>query len=88
MEVRAAVAWQAGKPLAVEKVQLAGPKSGEVLVEIKATGVCHTDEFTRSGADPRGFSPRSSATRAHHHPALRASFSATLLPPCSQLRMR
>jgi S-(hydroxymethyl)glutathione dehydrogenase/alcohol dehydrogenase len=51
MEVRAAVAWQAGKPLAVEKVQLAGPKSGEVLVEIKATGVCHTDEFTRSGAD-------------------------------------
>jgi S-(hydroxymethyl)glutathione dehydrogenase / alcohol dehydrogenase len=57
MDARAAVAWEAGKPLAVEKVQLAGPKAGEVLVEIKATGVCHTDEFTRSGADPEGLFP-------------------------------
>ncbi|HEX5767618.1 MAG TPA: S-(hydroxymethyl)glutathione dehydrogenase/class III alcohol dehydrogenase [Burkholderiales bacterium] len=57
MDVRAAVAWEAGKPLAIEKVQLAGPKAGEVLVEIKATGVCHTDEFTRSGADPEGLFP-------------------------------
>jgi S-(hydroxymethyl)glutathione dehydrogenase/alcohol dehydrogenase len=51
------VAWEAGKPLAIERVQLAGPKAGEVLVEIKATGVCHTDEFTRSGADPEGLFP-------------------------------
>jgi len=57
MEVRAAVAWEAGKPLSIETVQLAGPKAGEVLVEIKATGVCHTDEFTRSGADPEGLFP-------------------------------
>jgi len=57
MDVRAAIAWQAGKPLSIETVQLAGPKAGEVLVEIKATGVCHTDEFTRSGADPEGLFP-------------------------------
>jgi S-(hydroxymethyl)glutathione dehydrogenase / alcohol dehydrogenase len=57
MDVRAAVAWEAGKPLSIEKVQLAGPKAGEVLVEIKATGICHTDEFTRSGADPEGLFP-------------------------------
>lgn len=46
MDVRAAVAWEAGKPLSIETVQLAGPKAGEVLVEVKATGICHTDEFT------------------------------------------
>jgi S-(hydroxymethyl)glutathione dehydrogenase/alcohol dehydrogenase len=57
MEVRAAVAWEAGKPLSIEKVELAGPKAGEVLVEIKATGICHTDEFTRSGGDPEGLFP-------------------------------
>jgi S-(hydroxymethyl)glutathione dehydrogenase/alcohol dehydrogenase len=57
MDVRAAVAWQAGAPLSIETVQLEGPKAGEVLVEIKATGVCHTDEFTRSGADPEGLFP-------------------------------
>ncbi|HEU4351977.1 MAG TPA: S-(hydroxymethyl)glutathione dehydrogenase/class III alcohol dehydrogenase [Burkholderiales bacterium] len=57
MDVRAAVAWQAGKPLSLETVQLAAPKAGEVLVEIKASGVCHTDEFTRSGADPEGLFP-------------------------------
>src|SRR5919199_1095751 len=57
MDVRAAVAWEAGKPLSIEKVQLAGPKAGEVLVEIKATGICHTDEFTRSGGDPEGLFP-------------------------------
>src|SRR5204862_2172655 len=57
MDVRAAVAWKAGAPLAMETVQLAGPKAGEVLVEIKATGVCHTDDFTRSGADPEGLFP-------------------------------
>src|SRR5213592_2816097 len=54
MDVRAAVAWKAGEPLTIETVQLAGPKAGEVLVEIKATGICHTDEFTRSGGDPEG----------------------------------
>ncbi|MBL8606408.1 MAG: S-(hydroxymethyl)glutathione dehydrogenase/class III alcohol dehydrogenase [Myxococcales bacterium] len=57
MDVRAAVAWKAGDPLTVETVQLEGPKAGEVLVEIKATGVCHTDEFTRSGQDPEGLFP-------------------------------
>ena len=57
METRAAVAHEAGKPLTLETVTLAGPKAGEVLVEIKATGVCHTDEFTLSGADPEGLFP-------------------------------
>jgi S-(hydroxymethyl)glutathione dehydrogenase/alcohol dehydrogenase len=57
MKTRAAVARGAGKPLEIEEVELAGPKAGEVLVEIKATGVCHTDEFTRSGADPEGKFP-------------------------------
>ena len=57
MKTRAAVAYEAGKPLVIEEVELAGPKFGEVLVEIKASGVCHTDEFTRSGADPEGLFP-------------------------------
>jgi len=57
MDVKAAVAWEAGKPLVVETVQLDGPRAFEVLVEIRATGVCHTDEFTRSGADPEGLFP-------------------------------
>jgi len=57
MDVRAAVAVQAGKPLSIETVQLEGPKSGEVLVELKATGICHTDHFTLSGADPEGLFP-------------------------------
>ncbi len=57
MKVRAAVAFEAGKPLVIETLDLEGPKQGEVLVEIKATGICHTDEFTRSGADPEGLFP-------------------------------
>ena len=57
MDVRAAVAQAAGQPLAIETVQLDGPREGEVLVEIKATGICHTDEFTLSGADPEGLFP-------------------------------
>src|ERR1700704_4743654 len=57
MDVRAAVAHKAGEALAIETVQLRGPHAGEVLVEIKATGICHTDEFTRSGADPEGLFP-------------------------------
>ncbi len=57
MKTRAAVAFEAGKPLEICDVDLEGPKEGEVLVEIKATGICHTDEFTRSGADPEGIFP-------------------------------
>ena len=57
MKVKAAVAFAAGKPLEIATVDLDGPKAGEVLVEIKATGICHTDEFTRSGADPEGLFP-------------------------------
>jgi S-(hydroxymethyl)glutathione dehydrogenase/alcohol dehydrogenase len=57
MKVKAAVAHKAGAPLVIETVDLEGPRAGEVLVEIKATGICHTDEFTRSGADPEGLFP-------------------------------
>ena len=57
METRAAVAHAAGQPLSIETVTLDGPREGEVLVEIKATGICHTDEFTLSGADPEGIFP-------------------------------
>ena len=57
MKTRAAVAFEAGKPLEIVEVDLEGPKAGEVLVEIKATGICHTDEFTLSGADPEGAFP-------------------------------
>ncbi len=57
MKTRAAIAWAAGKPLEVVTVDLDGPKEGEVMVELKATGICHTDEFTRSGADPEGLFP-------------------------------
>ena len=58
MKSRAAIAWEAGKPLSVEEIEVAGPKAGEVLVRIVATGVCHTDAYTLSGADPEGFFPR------------------------------
>jgi len=57
MKVKAAVAHKAGAPLTIETVDLDGPRAGEVLVEIRATGICHTDEFTRSGADPEGLFP-------------------------------
>ena len=57
MQVRAAVAHAPDRPLSIETVELEGPKAGEVLVELKATGICHTDEFTRSGADPEGLFP-------------------------------
>jgi S-(hydroxymethyl)glutathione dehydrogenase/alcohol dehydrogenase len=57
MDVRAAVAFEPGKPLAVTHVSLDGPRAGEVMVEIKATGICHTDEFTLSGKDPEGLFP-------------------------------
>ena len=57
MKVKAAVAHKAGKPLSIETVDLEGPKAGEVLVEIRATGICHTDAFTLSGDDPEGLFP-------------------------------
>ena len=57
MEVRAAVAHEAGKPLSIETVLLEGPRAGEVLIEVKATGICHTDAYTLSGADPEGIFP-------------------------------
>ena len=57
MKTRAAVAWQAGQPLEIEEIDLDGPKAGEVLIRIVATGVCHTDAFTLSGDDPEGIFP-------------------------------
>ncbi len=57
MDVRAAVAFEAGKPLSIETVQLEGPRAGEVMIEIRATGICHTDAFTLSGDDPEGIFP-------------------------------
>ncbi len=57
METRAAVAVEAGQPLVIERVQLDGPKAGEVMIEIKASGICHTDAFTLSGTDPEGLFP-------------------------------
>ena len=57
MKVRAAVAYQAKAPLVLETIDVEGPKEGEVLVEVKATGICHTDEYTLSGADPEGQFP-------------------------------
>src|SRR5579863_7838205 len=57
MKTKAAIAYEAGRPLVIETVDLDGPRAGEVLIEIKATGICHTDEFTRSGADPEGLFP-------------------------------
>ncbi len=67
MKVRAAVAVAAGKPLEIHDVDLEGPKAGEVLVEIKATGICHTDEFTLSGADPEGAVPDHPGPRRRRH---------------------
>ena len=57
MKSRAAVAWEAGKPLVIEEIDVAGPKAGEVLIRMVATGVCHTDAFTLSGDDPEGIFP-------------------------------
>src|SRR5512134_695298 len=57
MKARAAVAWEPGKPLVIEEVDVAGPRQGEVLLEVEATGVCHTDAYTLSGKDPEGVFP-------------------------------
>ena len=64
MQVRAAVLEEFGAPLVVQDVELADPKAGEVLVRIEACGVCHTDLYTASGADPSGYAPACSATKA------------------------
>ena len=57
MKTRAAVAWEAGKPLEIDEIEIDGPKAGEVLLRNVATGVCHTDAFTLSGEDPEGIFP-------------------------------
>ncbi len=57
IQTKAAVAWKAGAPLTIETVDLQGPRDNEVLVEVKATGICHTDYYTLSGADPEGLFP-------------------------------
>ncbi len=57
MDIKASVAWQSGKPLTIETVQIGSPQVGEVLIEIKASGVCHTDAFTLSGDDLEGLFP-------------------------------
>ena len=57
MKTRAAVAWEAAKPLSIEEVDLQGPQAGEVMVQLHASGVCHTDAYTLSGADPEGRFP-------------------------------
>jgi Zn-dependent alcohol dehydrogenases, class III len=56
MKSRAAVAWESAKPLVIEEIEVAGPKKGEVLLKLAATGVCHTDAYTLSGKIPRDFS--------------------------------
>ena len=81
MKTRAAVALEAGKPLEVMEVNLDGPKAGEVLVEIKATGICHTDEFTLSGADPEGAFPAIVAKAGW------SSGSVNSEPPSTKLRL-
>ena len=67
MKTRAAVALEKAKPLEITDVDLDGPKAGEVLVEVKATGICHTDEFTLSGADPEGLFPADPRPRGRRH---------------------
>ena len=67
MDVRAAIALEAGQPLVIDTVQLEGPKAGEVLVEIKATGICHTDEYTLSGRRPGGPVPVDPRPRRRGH---------------------
>ncbi len=77
MKTRAAVAVAAGKPLEIMEVDLEGPRDGEVMVEIKATGICHTDEFTLSGSDPEGIFP---SILGHEGAGIVASMSAAASP--------
>ena len=67
MKTKAAVAWRAGAPLTIEEVDLQGPREGEVLIELKATGICHTDYYTLSGADPEGLFPAILGPRRRGH---------------------
>jgi len=85
MKTKAAVALAARKPLEIITVDLDGPRAGEVLVEIKASGVCHTDEFTRSGADPEGLFP---AILGHEGAGIVVDVGpgVTSLPPASSSR--
>ena len=90
MKTRAAVAWKAGEPLTIEDVDLEGPKSGEVLVEIKATGICHTDYYTLSGADPEGLFPailghEGAGTGAIAQPPGSRLLAAGRVRPCARL---
>lgn len=80
MKTKAAIAWKAGAPLTIEEVDLEGPRAGEVLIEVKATGICHTDYYTLSGADPEGIFRRSSAMRARAWWSTSAPASA----PCAR----
>ena len=77
MKTRAAIAIEAGKPLVVDEVDLSGPRAGEVLVEIMATGVCHTDAFTLSGDDPEGAFP---AILGHEGAGIAVSYTHLTLP--------
>jgi S-(hydroxymethyl)glutathione dehydrogenase/alcohol dehydrogenase len=76
MKARAAVARRAGEPLSIETVDVEGPKQGEVLVELKATGVCHTDAYTLSGKDPEGLFPAILGTKGQ-------AWSWTSAPACA-----
>ncbi len=75
MKTRAAVAWEAKKPLTIETIDIEGPKAGEVLVELMATGICHTDAYTLSGLIPKASSRRSSAMKARASSAMSAPAS-------------
>ena len=81
MRTRAAVAIAPGKPLEIMEVNLDDPKEGEVLIEIKATGICHTDEFTLSGADPEGLFPAYSVEELELAVVLSAAPRGTFPPP-------
>ena len=78
MKSRAAIAFEAGKPLEIAEVDVAGPATGEVMIEVKATGVCHTDAFSLSGEDPEGAFPAILA------PRLALGASATMLASVSR----
>jgi S-(hydroxymethyl)glutathione dehydrogenase / alcohol dehydrogenase len=77
MKMRAAVLEQFGEPLEVQELDLAEPRDGEVLVRLVACGVCHTDLFTASGADPSGYSPAVSATKVREWSRRSATAFAT-----------
>ena len=75
MKVRAAIAWKAGAPLSIGMVDIEGPRAGEVLVEVMATGLCHTDAYTLSGADPEGLFPAILGHERHREQEQRSSYA-------------